>query len=105
MEKNNFTIPIAFYSEVLVEFHARIQALNKDHTMIKEHIVVNTQFIPPYFVPPTKEETVILIQDKNQKIIPKMTKAKVAYFFSYYGEKVCTEQEYTEWALQNQPKP
>ena len=101
------TIPIAFYGEDLVKFHARIRELTNGKEMINVCTIVNTQFVAPYFIVDEEPEGKILQMSAPNQVkpkVPKMSKAQIAYFFSYYGEFRCTELEYTEWALSTSPK-
>jgi hypothetical protein len=97
------SIPVFTFSTNLVDFIESKQKKTAGKKMINEHFTVVPQYIVEHYV--AKKTKLLEVNSTGNgaaafEVIP----AQHIHYLSYYGEYLCTEQEYNEWKEKNKPK-
>lgn len=95
-----FSIPVFVYSSNLLDFLYNVKVITTGKKMINESRCVIPQFIPPFKVY-NNGNAFKSIYHKNET--PVTNPGGMNHYYTYYGEFLCTEEEFKEWELK-QPK-
>lgn len=95
-----YFIPVFTYSTNLLDFLYNIKVITHGSEMRNECRTVIPQFIPPFRMMPKDAFIMdIGINHVTPESNPRLfNPGGMNHYYSYYGEKLCTKEEFEAWA-------